>query len=189
MNGCGRSARSEVPERGWTQISVPGTYKKRFWPESGLETGFCQPFERKHRVQKPFQNGTDGLSRLFVAGIVPEAIRTGLEEQSGDRQGLGNGETLIITDIWFESQNAGNTLDVIDLSGKSWCGASSIVVAISPWFALGGIQCGIKLGTPQPFEPVPQIQHPASIRSYLEQGLATVRSAARGIKGEIFPVG
>ena len=166
-----------------------GTHKKWFWPESGLGTGFCQSFEQECGVREPFQNGTDGLSCLFVAGIVPEAIRTGLEEQSGERQGLGNGEALVVTEVRFKTQHDGNTLDVVDLSGKSWCGDISVVVFISPWFALGGIQCGIKLGSPKPLGTIPQVQYYAAIRSHAKQELAAVGSVARRIESETFLMG
>ncbi|MBF0585010.1 MAG: hypothetical protein HQL80_12370 [Magnetococcales bacterium] len=58
------------------------------------------------------------MTCLLITGIVPEAIRTLLEEQSGERQGLGNGEALVVTDVRFKTQHSGSALDVVDLSGK-----------------------------------------------------------------------
>ena len=170
-------------------MSVMRTDKKWLWPESGLGTGFCQSFEGVHGVWEHFQNGTDSLSCFFVARIVPEAVCTGQEGQGGNRQGLGNGETLVGTDVRFKTQDGGSTMDVIDLGSKSRSQSTDTIVSIVPWFALGGIQCGIKLGSPKPLGPIPQIQHPATIRSHPEQGLATVGRAARRIKGEIMPMG
>ena len=161
---------------------VMGIHKKWFWPESGLETGFCQSFEQLCGVREPFQNGADGLSCLFVAGIVPEAIRTLLEEQSGERQCLGDREALVVTDVRFKTQHDGNTLDVVDLSGESWCGDS-------PCFALGGIQCGIKLGSPELLGTIPQVQYYTAIRSHVKHELATKRSAARRIDSETILMG
>jgi hypothetical protein len=168
---------------------VMGTHKKRFWPESGLGTGFCQSLEQECGVREPFQDGTDGLSCLFVARIVPEAICPGLEEQGGERQGLGNGEALVITEVRFKAQYGGSALDVVDLSGKSLCRATRVVVSISPWFALGGIQCGIKLGSPEPLGTILQVQYYASIRSHEKQELAAKGSTSRRIESETFLVG
>lgn len=179
-----------MPERRWPQMFLVRTNKKWFWPESGLETGFCQSFEQERCVRELFQNGTDGLACLFVAGIVHEAIRAVPEKQSGERQGLGDGEALVVTKVWFKTQHDGNTLDVVDLSGKSWCGYISVVVVpISPRFALGSIQRGIKLGSSKPLGTILQVQHSAAIRSHAKQGLATVRSAAGGIESETFLMG
>ena len=176
-------------ERGWAQIFVMGVHKKWFWPEPGLGTGFCQSLEQECGVRELFQNGADGLSCLFVAGIVPETIRTLLEEQSGKRQGLGDGEALVVTEVRFKTQHDGNTLDVIDLGGKSWCGATSTVVSISPWFALGSIQCGIKLGSPKPFGTIFQVQYHAAIRSHAKHELAAIGSVARRIESETMLMG
>ena len=140
-----------------------GTHKKWFWPESGLGTGFCQSLEQECGVRELFQNGADGLSCLFVAGIVPETIRTLLEEQSGERQGLSNGEALVIAEVRFKTQHGGSALDVVDLSGESWCGDTRVVVSISPWFALGSVQRGIKLGSSKPLGTILQVQYPATI--------------------------
>ena len=166
-----------------------GTHKKWFWPESGLGTGFCQSLEQECGVRELFQNGADGLSCLFVAGIVPETIRTLLEEQSGERQGLSNGEALVIAEVRFKTQHGGSALDVVDLSGESWCGDTRVVVSISPWFALGGIQCSIKLGSPEPLGTIPQIQYHAAIRSHAKHELAAVGSVARRIESETFLMG
>ena len=168
---------------------VMGIHKKWFWPESGLGTGFCQSLEQECGVREHFQNGTDGLSCLFVAGIVPETIRTLLEEQSGERQGLSNGEALVIAEVRFKTQHGGSALDVVDLSSKSWYRDIRIVVFISPWFALGGIQCGIKLGSPEPLGTIPQVQYYAAIRSHAKHELAAVGSVARRIESETMLMG